>query len=58
MKLVRFYLEKIDNVELFALIAFGIFFVFFILIGIRVIRMKKSFIHKMSHAPLDDDDSE
>ncbi len=55
MKLAIFYLEKVNGVEWYPLIAMGIFFIFFLLIGIWVIRLKKNYIHKMSHAPLHDD---
>lgn len=55
MKLVRHYLESIDGVELFPLIAIIIFFLFFILIGIWVFGLKKSYINEMSEMPLSDD---
>lgn len=58
MKLARYYLEQIDGVEIFPLVAFFIFFIFFIIIGIRVIRMDKGFINKMSHIPLSEDQDE
>ena len=55
MKLARYYLEQIDGVELYPIIAFIIFIVFFLAIGIWVLRLKKAYVEKMSHAPLNDD---
>ena len=56
MKLARHYLEQIEGVELFPLIAMGIFFAMFVIIGIRVFKMNKTHIAKMSSMPINDNE--
>lgn len=56
MRFVQPYLESIAGVEIYPIITILIFFVFFLIIGIWVLRMDKSFIKTMSHLPLSDEE--
>ena len=57
MKLVRHYLESIAGVEIYPIISFLIFFIFFIAVTWYVIRLDKSYIDEITHYPIDDDDT-
>ncbi|MEM6764940.1 MAG: hypothetical protein AAF824_18175 [Bacteroidota bacterium] len=48
-------LRSIDDISLFPVIAILIFFVFFLLLGIRVVKMDKKHVNKMSSLPLDEE---
>lgn len=48
--------QNIVHVEIYALIAFIIFFTFFILVSIQAIRMKKEETDRFSSLPLEDAD--
>lgn len=49
-------LNQIDGVAIYPIISFLIFFTFFLLLLVYVIKADKGFIDKMSHMPLADDD--
>lgn len=49
-------MEAIENVEIFPIISFLIFFSFFIGILIRVIRQDKKTIQEISSIPLENDE--
>ncbi|MCT4589418.1 MAG: hypothetical protein N4A71_16455 [Carboxylicivirga sp.] len=53
MKLVRHYLESISGVEIYPIISFIIFFVFFLVVTYMVIRMKKEYIEEVSNYATD-----
>ena len=48
-------LQSISGVELYAIVGFLIFFVFFILITVHTVRMDKTRVEKLSQIPLDDE---
>lgn len=48
-------LETIDQVEIYPIISFVIFGVFFIATAVYVMKMNKSFVSKMEELPLDGD---
>ena len=50
-------LRSIDDISLFPVIAILIFFVFFILLGIRVVKMDKKHVNKMAGLPLEEEDN-
>jgi len=53
MKLIRHHLETITGIEVFPLISFVIFFLFFTGLFIYVYRMDKSKIKEITNIPLD-----
>lgn len=48
------YFTNLDQVVIFALLAFILFFVFFVLISIHTFRMNDSEVEKMKRIPFDD----
>ena len=56
MKIVSHYLESIAGVEIYPIISFLIFFIFFLVVMLYVIRLDKSFIKEISNYALDTDD--
>ncbi|MEK7199901.1 MAG: CcoQ/FixQ family Cbb3-type cytochrome c oxidase assembly chaperone [Bacteroidota bacterium] len=52
MKFIN-YLEKITNVDIYALSSFSIFFVVFIVMGIWALKADKKMIEEISRLPLD-----
>lgn len=55
MKLVRHYLESISGIEIYPIISFIIFFLFFIAVTWYVITMDKSYVDEVSGYALDSD---
>jgi len=53
MKLIKHHLETITGIEIFPLISFVIFFLFFTGLFIYVYRMDKSKIKEITNIPLD-----
>jgi cytochrome c oxidase cbb3-type subunit 4 len=53
--MIRNVLETIQGIEIYPLISFVIFFSFFVILLVSVIRMKKEVIDEVSRLPLDDD---
>ncbi len=56
MKIVMHSLEQISGVEIYPIIALVIFFLFFMLVGYRVVSAPKEYIEEMSQLPLDKND--
>lgn len=54
LRFIKQNLETISGVEIFPLISLLIFTLFFLIVIIRVIRMKKSSVSEMSCYPLND----
>jgi hypothetical protein len=52
MKFIH-YLEKISSVDIYALLSFGIFFIFFLVMLIWVLKADKKTIVEISRIPLD-----
>jgi hypothetical protein len=57
MKFIN-YLETISGIEIFPMFSLLVFFVFFILLGVKVAFMDKNFIQQMVNLPLEDNDNE
>jgi len=53
LKFIKHHLETIDGVAIYPIISLSIFFVFFVILTIRVITLKKSFLQHISQLPLD-----
>lgn len=53
--MMKEHLQSIIGVELYAIIGFLIFFVFFILVTLHTIRMDKSRVRRLSEIPLEDE---
>ena len=53
LKFVKHHMESISGIEIYPLVSFVIFFLFFVLLGIHVSTARKSYIDKMSKTPLD-----
>jgi len=58
MKLVTNILENIGQVEWFPIAGLVIFFLFFMAILVRVLRMKKEVVESISRLPLEDDENQ
>jgi cbb3-type cytochrome oxidase subunit 3 len=55
MKMYKYILESVNNVNWLAIIPLIIFFIFFVSMFIYVVRTKKSHLDKMSNLPLSND---
>jgi len=56
MKFIN-YLESISGVSVFPLTSLIVFFLFFILVGLKVYLMDKNVLNEVMNLPLRDDDS-
>ena len=54
LKFVKHHLTNITGIEIYPLISFGIFFVFFVALIAFVLIERKDYINKMKNMPLDD----
>jgi len=52
------FLDQADGNQGYLLSSFGIFLLFFLLVGVLLLRMKKDEIKYMSELPLKEDDDE
>jgi len=55
LKFVKHHMESIAGIEIYPIISFSIFFVFFLVLLIWVFKTDKSHIRKMEQLPLQDD---
>ena len=55
LKFIKFHMSTIGGIEIYPLISFVIFFVFFLIVAFLVFRESKDNIDKMSHLPLEDE---
>lgn len=55
LKFVKHHMESIFGIEIYPVISLTIFFVFFLLMFIYVMKMKKTEIQEMGQLPLEDD---
>lgn len=53
----KYYFEKIENVEIFPVLALLIFFTFFVLLLIWVIRIDRTYVNKMKNLPMEHEDT-
>lgn len=51
----KLILRSIDDIALFPVVAFVIFFIFFVLLFVWVIRMDKNSINHMASLPMEND---
>ena len=58
LKFIKYHMESISGIEIYPLISFMIFFVFFILLTLYVIGMDKKEIGEITKLPLDDNSAE
>lgn len=56
--MIRNVLERIGNIEIWPVVSLIIFFVFFVLVLIRVFTTDKKHIDKMKEMPLEDNEKE
>jgi len=50
-------LQNIDNIAIWPIISFVIFFIFFLCLMLWVFTVDKKFIHKMENLPFDNSDA-
>lgn len=56
LKFIKHNMETIGGIELYPLISFTIFFIFFVLVTILVFSRDKKTIRRMANMPLENDD--
>lgn len=54
LKFIKHHMTSIGNIEVYPVISFILFFLFFSIVLIMVIRSSNAFITKMEHLPLED----
>ena len=54
LKFVKHHLANITGIEIYTLISFGIFFIFFVGLLAYVLMERKEYIKEMKNMPLDD----
>lgn len=54
LKFIKQHMSTIGNIEIYPIISFVIFFLFFLIAAILVIKTDKKFITKMQNLPLED----
>lgn len=54
---IKGHLTSIEGIEIYPLISFCIFFLFFIGLGIYVLRADKKRINELKNLPLDEDET-
>jgi cytochrome c oxidase cbb3-type subunit 4 len=55
LKFIKSHVSTIGGIEIYPLISFIIFFVFFLIVAVLVFGESKENIDKMSHLPLEDE---
>ena len=58
LKFIKHTMDTIGGIEIFPVISFLIFFIFFIALFVWVFRMRKSDVKEMAALPLEDDENE
>lgn len=53
LKFVKHHLETIDGVTIYPIISLCVFFLFFVILSLRVATLKKSYLQNISQLPLD-----
>jgi cbb3-type cytochrome oxidase subunit 3 len=56
-KFIKQYTETIKNAEIYPIISLLIFFIFFVVLTVYVLRMKKSSVKMLSEIPLNDSEN-
>lgn len=55
LKFIKHHMTSIDGIEIYPIISFLIFFSFFILLFVYVIKIKNTYAAQMSNIPLTDE---
>ena len=55
LKFIKSHMSTIGGIEIYPLISFIIFFVFFLIVAVLVFKESKENITKMAHLPLEDE---
>lgn len=50
----KHYFERIQDIEIWPIISLILFFVFFVLILLRILTMDKDHVHDMKHLPFEE----
>lgn len=58
LKFIKHHMETIGGIEIYPVLSFIIFFTFFVLVLIYVIKADKKTINEIANIPLDPKDSE
>ena len=58
LKFVKHHLDSILGIEIYPLISFIIFFLFFLIMTFWIISMKKDEVKRISEIPLNDENSD
>lgn len=58
LKFIKHHMDTILGIEIFPLISFVIFFLFFLLMTIWIIRMDKNEVKRISEIPLNNENSD
>ncbi len=58
LKFIKHHIETISGIEVYPLISFVIFFVFFVGLIIYVIKADKKFIDKIANIPFESNDTD
>ncbi|MFZ6052545.1 CcoQ/FixQ family Cbb3-type cytochrome c oxidase assembly chaperone [Halocola ammonii] len=58
LKFIKHTMDTIGGIEIFPVISFLIFFIFFIALFVWVFRMRKADVKTMAALPLEDDENE
>lgn len=56
LKFIKHHMDTISDIEIYPVISLLIFFLFFTMVIVKVIRQKKEFINEISALPLHDDE--
>lgn len=54
LKFIKSHMSTIGNIEIYPVISFVIFFLFFVIVAILVFKSENKFISKMQNLPLED----
>lgn len=54
LKFIKGYVSSIDGIEIYPIISFIIFFVFFLVVSYYILTASKSYITELSNLPFDD----
>ncbi|MEO9872014.1 CcoQ/FixQ family Cbb3-type cytochrome c oxidase assembly chaperone [Ekhidna sp.] len=58
LKFIKHHMETIAGIEIFPVISFVIFFVFFIALTVYVLKVDKKLFNDISNIPLDSNDTD
>jgi len=53
LKFIKGHMESIEGIEIYPIISLLIFFAFFVVLGLWVVKSKKAYIDKVKNIPFD-----